>query len=163
MPRTIRALLMTVVGIVLFAGLPLCGWGLSDLAGFTADPARRSYLVLVFLLNLIVVATKPRAEELTRRPQKIVARQRLAVGLLQLLSILIVVAGPFCDRRDIAVIQIQVIRYWGLFLFAVGFLGLHWAEVALGKQFSVQVAIQEGHRLVTDGPYRYLRHPRYLP
>jgi protein-S-isoprenylcysteine O-methyltransferase Ste14 len=36
------------------------------------------------------------------------------------------------------------------------------AEATLGKQFSVQVTIQEGHRLITDGLYRTLRHPRYL-
>lgn len=33
------------------------------------------------------------------------------------------------------------------------------AEASLGKQFSVQVTIQEGHELVTQGPFRYLRHP----
>jgi protein-S-isoprenylcysteine O-methyltransferase Ste14 len=44
----------------------------------------------------------------------------------------------------------------------LGFIGMHWAEATLDKQFSVEVTIQEGHRLVTDGPYRYLRHPRYL-
>jgi protein-S-isoprenylcysteine O-methyltransferase Ste14 len=38
---------------------------------------------------------------------------------------------------------------------------MHWAVACLDKQFSVQVTIQEDHRLVTDGPYRYLRHPRY--
>jgi protein-S-isoprenylcysteine O-methyltransferase Ste14 len=39
---------------------------------------------------------------------------------------------------------------------------MHIAEASLGKQFSVEVAIQTGHSLVTDGLYRYLRHPRYL-
>ncbi len=39
---------------------------------------------------------------------------------------------------------------------------MNWAEDALGKQFSVQVTIQEGHQLVTGGPFRFLRHPRYL-
>jgi len=39
---------------------------------------------------------------------------------------------------------------------------MNWAEASLGKQFSVQVTLQDGHRLVTDGLYRYLRHRRYL-
>jgi protein-S-isoprenylcysteine O-methyltransferase Ste14 len=32
----------------------------------------------------------------------------------------------------------------------------------LGRRFSGLVAIQPGHELVTDGPYRYVRHPSYL-
>jgi protein-S-isoprenylcysteine O-methyltransferase Ste14 len=32
----------------------------------------------------------------------------------------------------------------------------------LGRRFSGLVAIQEGHKLVTSGPYRHIRHPSYL-
>lgn len=39
---------------------------------------------------------------------------------------------------------------------------MNWSEASLGKQFSIQVTVQENHQLVTDGPYRFLRHPRYL-
>jgi protein-S-isoprenylcysteine O-methyltransferase Ste14 len=28
--------------------------------------------------------------------------------------------------------------------------------------YSADVTIQDQHRLVTDGPYRYIRHPRYV-
>jgi protein-S-isoprenylcysteine O-methyltransferase Ste14 len=37
-----------------------------------------------------------------------------------------------------------------------------WAQAALGPQFSTEVTLQPHHRLVTAGPYRLLRHPRYL-
>jgi protein-S-isoprenylcysteine O-methyltransferase Ste14 len=36
-----------------------------------------------------------------------------------------------------------------------------WAIASLGRFFTSQVTIQEGHRVVTRGPYRYLRHPSY--
>jgi protein-S-isoprenylcysteine O-methyltransferase Ste14 len=36
-----------------------------------------------------------------------------------------------------------------------------WAIVHLGKFFSVDVGIQQGHRVVQDGPYRFVRHPSY--
>jgi len=39
---------------------------------------------------------------------------------------------------------------------------MNWTEASLGEQFSVQVTVQEGHKLVANGLYRYLRHPRYL-
>ena len=37
-----------------------------------------------------------------------------------------------------------------------------WPVFVLGRRFSGLVAIQPGHELVTDGPYRYVRHPSYL-
>jgi protein-S-isoprenylcysteine O-methyltransferase len=36
-----------------------------------------------------------------------------------------------------------------------------WAIVHLGRFFTVNVAIQEGQRVVQDGPYRFVRHPSY--
>ena len=36
-----------------------------------------------------------------------------------------------------------------------------WSIVHLGKFFTVDVAIQEGQRIVQDGPYRFVRHPSY--
>jgi len=46
-------------------------------------------------------------------------------------------------------------------LFALG-VGLRWwAIFVLGRFFTVDVAIHEGHQLVRRGPYRVLRHPSY--
>lgn len=36
-----------------------------------------------------------------------------------------------------------------------------WSIRVLARWFTVDVTIQEGHRLVRHGPYRYLRHPSY--
>jgi protein-S-isoprenylcysteine O-methyltransferase Ste14 len=36
-----------------------------------------------------------------------------------------------------------------------------WAIVVLGRFFRRVVVIQEGHRVVSDGPYRLVRHPAY--
>ena len=35
-------------------------------------------------------------------------------------------------------------------------------SLVLGHRFSGLVAIQRGHVLVTNGPYRFIRHPSYL-
>lgn len=36
-----------------------------------------------------------------------------------------------------------------------------WAIIALGKFFTVDITLQEEHKLVTEGPYRLIRHPSY--
>lgn len=36
-----------------------------------------------------------------------------------------------------------------------------WAELELGRQFSPQLQLRQEHKLITTGPYRYMRHPLY--
>jgi protein-S-isoprenylcysteine O-methyltransferase Ste14 len=47
-------------------------------------------------------------------------------------------------------------------LSTAGLLFVFWSGVALGRQYSPEVTIQEDHHLITTGPYRVVRHPRYL-
>ena len=50
---------------------------------------------------------------------------------------------------------------YGVALFAAG-LALRWyAIIYLGRFFTVNVSIQDGHRVVDSGPYRHIRHPSY--
>ncbi len=37
-----------------------------------------------------------------------------------------------------------------------------WAIAALGRQMDFEIRVKEGHRVVTGGPYRFVRHPIYL-
>jgi len=53
-------------------------------------------------------------------------------------------------------------RYFGIILIIPGFLLMQIAEKYLGKQFSIEVSIQEDHKLIQTGPYSLIRHPRYL-
>ena len=48
--------------------------------------------------------------------------------------------------------------------FIIGLLGVAtagWAQVIVGRQWSAQLQLTEGHQLVTGGPYAYIRHPIY--
>lgn len=152
-----------LIGIVLFAGLPLLGWGVMDLQGFIRNPVRLAYIGVVVLLQVLIVIQIPEVGRNRGEGKKIVQRQRLAVLLLQVISLAVVIGAPYSDRWGVATLgEGNAIRYLGLVLFALGFTAMNWAEAILGKQFSVQVTIQEGHTLVTEGLYRYVRHPRYV-
>ncbi|MEV5574904.1 isoprenylcysteine carboxylmethyltransferase family protein [Spirillospora sp. NPDC052269] len=43
----------------------------------------------------------------------------------------------------------------------VGLAVRFWAIVTLGKFFRSSVHVQEGHQVVSSGPYRFVRHPSY--
>ena len=49
----------------------------------------------------------------------------------------------------------------GCVLIPLGLALRWWSIVYLGRFFTVNVAVHEGHRVVDSGPYRYIRHPSY--
>jgi protein-S-isoprenylcysteine O-methyltransferase Ste14 len=158
-----RVALGLLTGIAIFVGLPLVGWGVVDAQGFVANAARLCYIVLALLLQVISMIMIPGLGRSRGKGKKTVRRSQVGLVLLQVITLAIVIVAPYCDRRGILTIsQVQMVRYLGLVMFTLGFLAMHWAESVLGRLFSVEVTIQEDHSLVTAGPYRYLRHPRYL-
>jgi protein-S-isoprenylcysteine O-methyltransferase Ste14 len=89
--------------------------------------------------------------------------QRIALLLLQIIPLAIMLGAPASDRHTFLSLGAgDFIRYLGLIVFVLGFSLMQWAEVALGRQFSVEVTLQTNHQLIMIGPYRVLRHPRYL-
>lgn len=152
-----------LIGFILYVLLPLLGWGILDLAGFLSHPARLAYVLLIMVLQTLLMIRFPAMGREAGEGKKVVARQRVTIILLQLLSLAVVFFAPFDDRRALLVLSISDLwRLPGLVLIAFGFTLMAWAEEVLGRLFSTQVTIQEGHQLVTSGPYRHLRHPRYL-
>jgi protein-S-isoprenylcysteine O-methyltransferase Ste14 len=51
--------------------------------------------------------------------------------------------------------------YTAMGLFWLGLFFYVWAVATLGAYFRTTVQILDGHRLITNGPYRFLRHPVY--
>jgi protein-S-isoprenylcysteine O-methyltransferase Ste14 len=56
-------------------------------------------------------------------------------------------------------------RVWpvvaGIALIAAGVALRAWSIATLGRFFQYQIEVQPDHRVVTGGPYRYVRHPSY--
>jgi protein-S-isoprenylcysteine O-methyltransferase Ste14 len=73
-----------------------------------------------------------------------------------------VMASPYFDAGSLWVLPGgDVTRYSGLGLFVAGFALSTWAQAHLGRYFSGHITLQEEHRLITDGPFTHIRHPRY--
>lgn len=67
---------------------------------------------------------------------------------------------------DFMVFQQSVYRFgWlnviGLTLFTLGIIFYLAARLTLGRYFSKRLNLIEGHKLVTHGVYKYVRHPSY--
>lgn len=55
----------------------------------------------------------------------------------------------------------SILSALGTVLCATGIVIAIWARVHLGRNWSSEPALKEGHHLVTTGPYRYVRNPIY--
>ena len=49
----------------------------------------------------------------------------------------------------------------GAYLAFAGVLFAIWARRTIGKEWSAEVQIKEGHQLIRSGPYAHIRHPIY--
>jgi protein-S-isoprenylcysteine O-methyltransferase Ste14 len=154
--------------LLIYVGLPLLGWGLDDLPGFFSFPQLVGYSVSIAAFGLL-------AGYLIQRPggmgntlgkgqeDKFVARQRIVRILVTGMLFGALVFVPFADRRGIGVMAGGPgMRWIGLALAILGMGMIFWSGFALGRLYSPEVTLQEDHHLVTDGPYHYIRHPRYL-
>jgi protein-S-isoprenylcysteine O-methyltransferase len=63
-------------------------------------------------------------------------------------------------QLHIAVLQ-PGLSWAGIAMMWLGMVFRLWAVLTLGAFFRTSVVVQDGHRLVTAGPYRWLRHPAY--
>lgn len=52
-------------------------------------------------------------------------------------------------------------RLAGLVVFISGMSLRIWSQKVLGDQWSADISVRHGHKLVESGPYRWLRHPIY--
>ncbi|UCH51959.1 MAG: isoprenylcysteine carboxylmethyltransferase family protein [Chloroflexota bacterium] len=55
----------------------------------------------------------------------------------------------------------MLLRIAGAFLGFVALLWFIWIHRSLGSNLSVRLQIKDSQKLVTDGPYRWIRHPMY--
>lgn len=154
------------------AAARLAGWllrvvvvdgALFALAGRWDLPFLWAYAVLIAgLAAAIVLAVDP--DLLRERWRPGAGGDREGRQLLGILGLAHFVIGPLdVGRFHWSAPMPPALQAAGLVLFAVSMALLVWA-MAVNRFFSPVVRIQSerGHRLVTAGPYRYVRHPGYV-
>jgi len=152
-----------LAGLLIFVGLPLLGWGLNAIPQFFENPARAAYVGGIILLQIFSVLYNPQSGRNQEKRKSGAPQPKMDLLLIQVFSLLIVFLAPFSDQHTLGVFNIgDAWRYAGLLLVTFGFILMQISEKYLDKQFSIQVTLQENHQLIQAGPYRWIRHPRYL-
>jgi protein-S-isoprenylcysteine O-methyltransferase Ste14 len=149
-------ILLTMVPTVAFLGIVV--WAYGDATRFFEHPARAGLVVATVLLTVLALFSDSSGLGSGEREDR---GNRWIFLPFFLLSLLLAWLPPYLDGRDLWTLPQPIIPYVGLVLFVLGSI-LRLAPVfALGRRFSGLVAIQHGHRLKTDGLYRFIRHPSY--
>jgi protein-S-isoprenylcysteine O-methyltransferase Ste14 len=148
-----RLAFFAVVSTLAYLGLAI--WGIG---GFAAYFSHGSLLVIALATLIMAVASLFTEVNLSSGEREDRANRWVipAFGVIGLLS------GFLPAYTDFWTFGGEGVRWLGALLFIVGGALRLWPVFVLGKRFSGLVAIQPGHRLVTEGIYRNLRNPSYL-
>lgn len=165
--KTARSVASFFYTLVIYVGLPLLGWGVDDLPGFFSIPQLTAYTISIAAFGMLAGYAVQRPGGLGNLGKgledKFISRQRIVRIIVTALLFGALVFIPFADRRAIGVVAgSPSVRWVGMVLATLGMGLIFWSGLALGRLYSPEVTLQKEHRLITDGPYRHIRHPRYL-
>jgi len=166
--KILRSISSFFLTLIIYIGFPLLGWGLDDVPGFFSVSPLAGYSISIVafgvLAGFLIQRTGGMGNALGKgQADKFVPRQRAIRILITGMLFGALVFVPFADRRDIGVLaDSPTLRWTGLVLANLGMGLIFWSGTALGRLYSPEVTLQSEHRLITDGPYRIIRHPRYL-
>lgn len=121
--------------------------------------------IIVFLAFTVIRAYFHKQAQETRgqaeyKEGKLHIASRLVVGLPFMLSLLVFMVQP--GWFTWASLPLPLWAQWlGLILGITSLPLILWVQVALGSNFSTTLHVRQDHSLVTQGPYRWVRHPMY--
>jgi protein-S-isoprenylcysteine O-methyltransferase Ste14 len=150
-----RSWLKRLRGILILAAvLSAVGWLV-----YNSHPRKVMLLSAVLWLMYDVIVSlglrkRPDAKSAESKKSRAVHELLLVAGILLLFAPLPGLTGHFVpDTLTTAAIGLGVQLAAMLFYF--------WSRTYLGRLWSGQITIMQGHHLVETGPYRLLRHPLY--
>ena len=120
-------------------------------------------LILAFVTHrgyYVKKHTRPEGETLKQREEDVVSKLAGLLGMIGLLATLAFIINP--GWLAWARIPLPVwLRWTGVAIVLIGFALLQWAQNSLGKSWSDTPRMMSEQRLITIGPYQFIRHPIY--
>jgi protein-S-isoprenylcysteine O-methyltransferase Ste14 len=151
-----RALITTVVT---FGYLALAALGAGGIGAFLARP--QFVALALLMLALMATALFTVGGFFIRRKYEGPGR-RWGLAAYAVIALLGGYFPAYTDRIGFWTLDGDLLRWFGVLLFAAGGVLRVVPIFILGRRFSGQVAIQPGQTLVTTGIYGTIRHPSYL-
>ncbi|MBV8739040.1 MAG: isoprenylcysteine carboxylmethyltransferase family protein [Alphaproteobacteria bacterium] len=137
------------------------GWRCSvrgGAAGFFSQPALIALTLVLVVLSAVALFAGGNLSSGVREDRG----NRWVIWVFAIVGLLDAFLPAWSDRNGIWTIDGDAIRWLAMVLRGAGGALRIWPVFVLGNWFSGLVAIQPGHRLVTTGVYRVIRHPSYL-
>jgi protein-S-isoprenylcysteine O-methyltransferase Ste14 len=147
-------------------GIPVLGLFLSSGFLFIVPETLLTYptgvVVLLFEVFIIIdVVTRPVSSKQDRYRRS----RPFTISLFLLLPILLII--PVFEytalwKQYLTPFESELLAIFGLLILLFGGSTLLLSRRLIGRYGGTRIAIEDDHRLVTTGPYRYIRHPIYL-
>jgi protein-S-isoprenylcysteine O-methyltransferase Ste14 len=155
--QTVKNLAFGLGGTLPFLALVIWGWG--DWTTFFAHPARVGLIILTLTGAIAFGFSGSSSVGIGQRED--VSSRWIFIPLI-IIAVAFAWLPPHLDRLNRWTIDGDTVRYLGLIITVIGGFVRLATVFELGHRFSIFVALQPGHRLKTDGFYRFVRHPSYL-
>jgi protein-S-isoprenylcysteine O-methyltransferase Ste14 len=147
---------VTLAGTVAYLGLAILGRG--GFAAFFSQPALTAIAIATFALAGAALFSGGNLSTGEREDRS----NRWVIVVFGVIGLASAYLPAYTDRIGFWMLDGGFVRWLGVMLFVVGGALRLWPVFVLGRRFSGLVAIQPGHKLVTDGVYGAIRHPSYL-
>lgn len=154
--RSVLRFSSIALGACAYASVAILGWG--GFRPFFSHPALIVLVAVLFALSGVSFFAGGNLSSGVREARS----NRWVLPVFGVIGFLIAYLPAYTDRNEFWTIDGDMLRWFGVALFAVGGALRIWPVFVLRHRFSGLVAIQPGHTLVTSGIYGVIRHPSYL-
>ncbi len=162
----LKSIIMATIVIIIGTGLPLLGWGITELASFFENPVRLAFIIVIIIQGFLIgiISAKGRTKNALSKGKRESYNkiQHLVPVINRLITLFIFFFASYCDKNDLLAFHDNyAARITGIFLYMFGTFLTAVAHNILGRQHSIEVTIQKDHKLIQKGAYRYVRNPMY--
>lgn len=95
------------------------------------------------------------------KPKSYLQKVPLNISAMVMILIIMGIFNLFTLNHE-NFIEYYNVRIIGLIVFVVCSWTQVWSFKYLGKFYSQEIIVQKEHKLITGGPYKFIRHPQYL-
>ncbi len=110
------------------------------------------YVILFFIVQQVIANIQ--------NVQNVKRQQYLLFELYRLIALILITVG-LATMKHGPYDNLLVVRLVGVALILLGIVMSMWAQIVLGRNWVGGIGLHTKHRLITHGPYRYIRHPLY--